>query len=107
MSFNIEEFITHPSRRELDSLLKTQLRQLVQWLEIPVDNVEKAKKVEMKRLLLDHLVEENLLSEDELNSVGSELQLEIKRLQLEHQARQQENDRECQLKLKKLLLRIN
>ena len=44
MSFNIEEFIAHPSRRELDSLLKTQLRQLVQQLEIPVDNVEKAKK---------------------------------------------------------------
>jgi len=51
--------------------------------------VEKAKKAEMKCLLLDHFVEEDLLSEDKLNSVGSESQLEIKWLELEHQARQQ------------------
>ena len=63
------------------------------------------KKAKMKRLLLDYFVEENLLSEDVLNSVGSESQLEIKQLELEHQTRQQERDRECQLKLKELELK--
>jgi len=88
MSFNIEEFIAHPPRRELDSLLKTQLRKVVQRLETPLENVEKVKKAEIKRLLLDHFVEEDLLLEDKLNSVGSESQLEIKWLELEYQARQ-------------------
>ena len=71
MSFDIEEFITHPSKRELDSLLKSQLKQVVQRLGISVENEEKAKKAEMKRCLLDYFVEEDLLSEEELNSVGA------------------------------------
>jgi len=37
MSFNIEEFIVNPLKTELDSLLKGQLRQIVQQLEIPVE----------------------------------------------------------------------
>ena len=105
MSFDIEEFIAHPSKRELDSLLKPQLKQVVQRLGISVENEEKAKKAEMKRWLLDYFVEEDLLSEEELNSVGSESQLEMKRLELEHQARQQEKDRECQLRMKELELK--
>ena len=43
----------------------------------------------MKCLLLDHFVEEDLLSEDELNSVGSKSLLEIKRLELEHPGERQ------------------
>ena len=95
LSFNIEQFIANPSKTELDSLLKGQLRQVVQRLEINVENEEKAKKVELKRLLLEYFVEEDLILEDELNSVGSDSQLEMKRLELEHQARQQEKEREC------------
>ena len=34
MSFNLEDFIAHPSKEELDSLLKPQLRQVVQQLKI-------------------------------------------------------------------------
>jgi len=85
-------------------LLKGQLRQIVQRLEIPVENEEKAKKAELKRLLLEYFVEEDLISEDELNSVGNGSQLEMKRLELEHQARQQEKERECQLRMKELEL---
>ena len=59
----------------------------------------------MKRWLLEYFVEEDLLSEEELNSVGSESQLEMKRFELEHQTRQQEKDRECQLRMKELELK--
>ena len=59
----------------------------------------------MKYWLLDYFVEEDLLSEEELNSVGSESQLGMKRLELEHQVRQQEKDRECQLRMKELELK--
>ena len=58
MSFNLEDFITHPSKEELDSLLKPQLRQVVQRLKI--EHEENAKKAELKRLILDYLVEEDL-----------------------------------------------
>ena len=48
MLFDIEEFIAYPLKRELDSLLKPQLKQVVQRLGISVENEEKAKKAEMK-----------------------------------------------------------
>jgi len=112
MSFNIEEFITNPSKTELDSLLKGQSRQVVQQLEITVENEKRAKKAELKRLLLEYFVEEDLILEDK---PGSDSQLEMKRFELEHQARQQEKERECQLRMKelelirkkKLLLKMN
>lgn len=101
MSFNLEEFLARPSKRELDSLLKPQLRQVVRQLEIECE--EHAKKAELKRLVLDYFVQEDLISDDKLNGVDSEL--EIKRLELEHQAREQEKNRECQLKMKELELK--
>ena len=52
---------------------------LVQRLEIPIENEEKAKKAELKRQLLEHFVEEDLILEDKLNSVVSDLQLEMKK----------------------------
>ena len=101
MSFNLEDFIAHPSKEELDSLLKPQLRQVVQRLKI--EHEENAKKAELKRLILDYLVEGDLTPDDELDSASSEV--EIRRLELEHNAREQEKQRECQLKLKELELR--
>ena len=43
-------------------------------------------------------MEEDLISNDKLDSAGSKV--EIRRLELEHNAREQEKQRECQLKLK-------
>ena len=102
MSFNVKEFVAHPLKWELDSLLKTQLRQVVQHLKIAVDNEEKAKKAELKHAVLDHFVEEDLLSDEDFSGVGNEV--EIKWLELEHHAREQEKNRECQLKIKELEL---
>ena len=96
MSFILEDFIAHPSKEELDSLLKPQLRQVVQQLKI--DHKENAKKAELKRLILDCLVEEDLIPDDELDSASSKV--EIRQLELEHNARKQEKQREFQLKLK-------
>ena len=73
MSFNLEDFIAHPSTKELDSLLKPQLRQVIQRLEI--EHEENAKKNELKRLILECLVEEDLISDDELDSASSEVEV--------------------------------
>ena len=57
----------------------------------------------MKRLVLDHLIEEDLILDDELNGVNK---VEIKRLELEYDAREQERNRECQLRMRELPYRI-
>ena len=101
MSFNLEDFIAHVSKEELDSLLKPHLRQVVQRLKI--EHEENAKKAELKHLILDYLVEEDLIPDDKLDSASSEV--EIRQLELEHNAREQEKQKECQLKLKELELR--
>ena len=44
MSFNLEEFIKHPSKKDLDLLLKPQLKQVAQLLNI--EPGEQMKKVE-------------------------------------------------------------
>ena len=44
-SFSLKDFITHPSKKELDSLLKPQLRQVIQQLEI--EHEENAKKAKL------------------------------------------------------------
>ena len=73
MSFNLEDFIAHPSKEELDLLLKPQLRQVVQQLKI--EREENAKKAELKRLILYYLVEEDLIPDDELDSASSEVEI--------------------------------
>ena len=100
MSFNLEEFIKHLLKKDLDLLLKPQLKQVAQLLNI--EPREQMKKVELKRLVLDHLIEENLILDDELNSVN---EVEIKLLELEHDTREQERNRECQLRMRELVLR--
>ena len=71
MSFILEDFITHPSKKKLDLLLKPQLRQVVQRLEL--EHEENAKKAELKHLILEYLVEEDLISDNELDSASSKV----------------------------------
>lgn len=47
-------------------------------------------KADLKCLVLDYFVEEDLISDDKLNSVDNKI--EIKGLELEHQVTQQEKD---------------
>ena len=72
MYFSLEDFIAYPSTKELDSLLKPQLRQVIQLLEI--EHEENAKKTELKHLILEYLVEEDLISDDELDSASIEVE---------------------------------
>ena len=102
MSFDIERFVTHLSKTELYALTKPQLRQVIGKLEIHCEI--SAKKIELRQLLLDHFVEEDLIPEEQLSDSGNS-DVEIKRLELELRAREQERDHECQLKLKELELK--
>ena len=102
MSFDIERFVTNPSKTELFTLTKPQLKQVVDKLEI--DCEINAKKIELRTLVSDYFIEEDLIAEEQLSNTSNN-EVEIKRLELEHRAREQERDHDCQLKLKELELR--
>ena len=63
-----------------------------------------AKKIELRKLMLDYFIKEDLIVEEQLSD-NSNNEIEIKHLELEHRAREQERDHDCQLKLKELELR--
>ena len=56
----------------------------------------KCEKAELKCLIPDYLVEEDLISNDELDSVSSKV--EVSWVELKHNTREQEKQRECQMK---------
>ena len=83
------------------SLTKPQLKLVADKLEIEYDS--SAKKVELCQAILDYCIEEDLIPEEQPPASNSAV--EIKRLELEHRANEQQRDQECQLKMKELELR--
>ena len=102
MLFDIVRFVTNLSKTELFALTKPQLKQVVDKLVIECEI--NAKKIELRKLVLDYFIEEDLIIEEQLSD-NSNNEIEIKRLELEHRAREQERDHDCQLKSKELKLR--
>ena len=101
MSFDIDHFVANLSKMELYGLTKPQLKQVVDKIGLDCDT--SAKKVELRQILFDHFVEEDLISEEQISTNNSEI--EIRRLELEHQAQEQQREQECRLKLRELDLR--
>ena len=100
--FGIKEFIKEPSLRVINSLKKLQLIEVGTHYKFEVD--ASMKKGEVKRLLVEFLIDEEIIPEDEENSgvmaLSNENELELKRLELQDK----EKEREAQLKLKELEL---
>lgn len=92
MSFDVNTFATNPSKTALYNLTKTQLRQVVDKVGLECDTT--AKKAELREALLDYFIEEDLISEEQLSTSDK---LEIKRLELEHKAREQKLEQEGRL----------
>ena len=90
----MEEFIEEPTREALALLKKKELLDVAKHYKIEV--VESARKAEIKKLIVDHLIEEDLIDEGEATNA-----LELKRL--EYQKR--ERERESQIRLKELELK--
>ena len=101
--FSVEEFVKEPSLRVINSLKKPQLIEVGTYYKLEVD--ASMKKGEVKRLLVEFLIDEEIIPEDEENSsvtpLSNENDLELRRLELQDK----EKEREDQLKLKELELR--
>ena len=98
MAFNLQSFVGEPRMEEFNSLKKAELLQVAQHFKLTVNT--SMGKGEIKKIVLNHLVEEELLPEEELENVNTrEDHLELKKLKF------QEREREVQLRLRELEIR--
>ena len=69
----------------MNSLLKAQLKQLVEHLHLNVDSG--VTKAELRKVLIEYFVEEDLISEKEASGGTHDEELKLKQLEIEHKAR--------------------
>ena len=62
MLFDVDTFVANLSKMELYGLTKPQLKQVVDKIGLEYDR--NSKKVELWQSLLDHLIEEVMISEE-------------------------------------------
>ncbi|XP_065920260.1 uncharacterized protein [Dysidea avara] len=98
MSFSVESFVDSPKLSTLVPLKKADLSALAQHYKLEITST--MKKSDIRRLLVEHLVEEEIVSDDE-DSLTSANVVELKKLEL----KDKEKERESQLKLKKMELK--
>jgi len=93
--FSVESFVEKPSLKVVCVLKKSQLAQ-----HFNLELTTTMKKSEVKQLVIDYLVDEELVPDEELEATSdhdvSENTVELKRLELA------EKERESQLRLKEL-----
>ena len=99
MSFEVESFAASPTLEVFNSLKKAELLLVAQHYKLSVTS--SMGKGEVKKVVLSYLTEEELLSEEELESANASREdvLELKKLEL------QERDKSIQLKLRELEIR--
>ena len=93
----MEGFYTEPTLEVLNSLKKKELLDVVKHYKLEVS--ESASKAEIKKLVLDYLVEEELITEPETTAAdgpSKQQLLELKRLEFQ----EREREREAQFKLR-------
>ena len=98
--FTAESFAEKPSLLTLDSLKKADLLAIAQHYKLS-STTSALKKGEIKKLIKEFLMDEELVPEDEGLSVSSSGLLELKRLEFE----EREKERASQLRLKEMELR--
>ena len=96
--FRVKSFVAEPTLQVLNTLMKHQLTEVANSYKLAITG--SMKKREIKRLLIDYLIDEELVPEDEEHSpvtVDSNT-LELKCLEFQ----ERESARKAQLKLKEL-----
>ena len=98
--FAVESFSEKPSLLTLNSLKKADLLAIAQHYKLsPITSSQ--KKGEIKKLIKEYLIDEELVPEDEELSLPSTGLLELKRLEFQ----EREKERETQLRMKELEIR--
>ena len=101
--FKLESFVLKPSLQQLKSLIKSQPQQIATHFKL--DFTTSTRKDDVSRLIKEHLIDEELVSEEEIEEPLSPMidssVVELKRLELQDR----EREREAQVKLRELELR--
>ena len=103
MLFAKDSFISKPSTSSLKKLKHTELVEVASYYELTVSSL--MKKDDIRQVILEHLHEEELLSdkESEDGQEASSTTLELKRLEF----RENERTRENTLRMKELEIKEN
>ena len=108
MSFDLETFVSRPSHEEVAQLNKADLVQLANHYKLSITS--SSKKGEVKQLVLSHLEDEELISDDEGSGNSSEANaIELKRLKFQENERERENAlriEELELREKELVIQL-
>jgi len=97
MSFSVDSFVASPKLTSIGPLRKAELLSLAQYYKLEVS--QGMKKAEIRTMIVEYLIEEEIVSEDE--GLLSTNTVELKRLELQDK----EREHEAQLKLKEMELR--
>ena len=92
MSFDLENFVTSLSLEVINSFKKANLLVITQHFDLRVS--EATTKAQLKKSIIEHLQEEELLSDSsgtgETGTMTGEEKLELKQLELQEKERAQE-----------------
>jgi len=95
-TFDPKQFIENPDATEFKSLNKDKLLALAEHLEL-FDVKKSIKKSEIKNIVAEKLIEDEIFSEEEILS-ETEKMLLFKKLELEFQEKEREKERELELR---------
>ena len=108
MSFNVKAFVTSPTIEVLEQLKKVQLLAVIRELQIEDVKVSMTKS-ELKTIIVEHFVEEELLDERDLDRYSGKdsLDLELKKLEMEMQMKLKQMEIQEKEKRKRKRIKTN
>ena len=100
-TFTLEAFVEEPTLQAINLLKKSQLLEVANYYKVEVNSSQ--KKSEVKQVLIDYLIDEEIIPEDDVSNanITDENTLELRHLEMQDR----EKERECQLRLKELEIR--
>ena len=96
MSFSIDAFVSTPMLNEIAMLKKSELVVLANHYKLEI--IGTMRKGDVRKLVSNHLVDENIVLDDEETVEGVSDPVELKHLELQ----EKEKEREAQFRMKEL-----
>ena len=90
-TYNLKTFVKEPTLRVVNVLKKSQLLEVANYYKLEVDNSQ--KKSEIKQLLIDHLIDEEIIPEDDVEQTSANVRREHARTSASRDAGQRKGER--------------
>ena len=107
MPFDVKTFVDSPSIEKLNNLKKSEVIKIIKHYNIDCDR--KMRKDELKKVVAEYLIDENLCEESDHDKLNLSINfeecdntLELRKLELQAQKEKEEREMQMQLKLKEM-----